>query len=966
MRTISLNISLEDYCSRLPGVVPAYEDNILYYFDTDSLESDFYRHKSNYSMFPLNVVLSGVSLTTKYDDWALEYTSQCGIAKLSSSSDCSKYVTLDWHHISDIFAFFRNYYSLLNDYSSCGLAYSSATDYYTTEMKSKYATTLLFGNDADTYTEFDQRFERYGGIVSSITYSDIHEDYKEATGYEHEPIVHSFDIGFFKWLCDNIVPIYAVPKDYIDAYESKILFYPDVVYWYGWLQRMNKKYTGDTPTCEDYTMSVYGEKTCCECEKYIKMGSTAMLSNLKAWLEEINARILKNNALFKNNLDYKCQNPVIFADISLLNSVEDMGEFAILSEEWEGGVNYAPNTEYTNITAGTVVIYNDNAYIMHDEKHNDLVGYKYDNRFCEYVWGNDDALIYIGNDKNYKTDKTSCWQDYLEYRLVKDSTEFTSKTTTYAYNSTGKRINDPTPLSMAETVDFNTNDGLGYILFEGETYSIFQNESVIYSLKSNPYLKDKVFIVNRETDTNTPYVEINGRKIYAIFNDNGQYQFYFNQDVNFKKSAIDDANLRYFVNINGTTYLIEDSKITYYFDEYQQTFAKIDGWFTYNNTVHYVLNNKIVESIQTHNSLTGLIENTFDGDSSWYAVDLSKAHAKAFAENMIYYQISGDTVLITQYYTEKPANYITGITTSKIESVKSEELYYDDLGNVMNGYHEVTQDANYAQPYEGELLAPYYNVGNAVSLVEAYTNNNVQYYTGNIIESMEFYYLNIDGTRNSCYACECNLNNRKNSLTALKYMEGRYNYYLDSDDETVLDNILYCDIKYNIGATLYYVSNSTSKGWNINTSAHTGVEYSETVIFTKQQEQYYLSEDKSYNVFCYILGQETHVFDSTDYDTSFEIPCAYFKMQICTLNSNLDGKIFTPDNGFKANNGMMIAPIFKQEYMLNVSQPEYVESNINIDRGNNSAFEKHIKLGEVSKFEALENYGNGFFNMLDT
>ena len=41
-----------------------------------------------------------------------------------------------------------------------------------------------------------------------------------------------------------------------------------------------------------------------------------------------------------------------------------------------------------------------------------------------------------------------------------------------------------------------------------------------------------------------------------------------------------------------------------------------------------------------------------------------------------------------------------------------------------------------------------------------------------------------------------------------------------------------------------------------------------------------------------------------------------------------------------------------------------VDSDIYIDRGINAALEKHLKLGEVFTLEALEQYGNGFFQMM--
>jgi len=64
-------------------------------------------------------------------------------------------------------------------------------------------------------------------------------------------------------------------------------------------------------------------------------------------------------------------------------------------------------------------------------------------------------------------------------------------------------------------------------------------------------------------------------------------------------------------------------------------------------------------------------------------------------------------------------------------------------------------------------------------------------------------------------------------------------------------------------------------------------------------------------------------------------------------------------------NGIQVAPTFKREYMLGISSLENVDSNIYIKRGINAAFEQHLKLGEVTSMEALEQYSNGYFKIMN-
>lgn len=53
----------------------------------------------------------------------------------------------------------------------------------------------------------------------------------------------------------------------------------------------------------------------------------------------------------------------------------------------------------------------------------------------------------------------------------------------------------------------------------------------------------------------------------------------------------------------------------------------------------------------------------------------------------------------------------------------------------------------------------------------------------------------------------------------------------------------------------------------------------------------------------------------------------------------------------------------KDEYLMNITYNPVVDKDINVDRGVNAAFERHLKLGEVKTLEDMELYGNGYFNL---
>lgn len=56
-------------------------------------------------------------------------------------------------------------------------------------------------------------------------------------------------------------------------------------------------------------------------------------------------------------------------------------------------------------------------------------------------------------------------------------------------------------------------------------------------------------------------------------------------------------------------------------------------------------------------------------------------------------------------------------------------------------------------------------------------------------------------------------------------------------------------------------------------------------------------------------------------------------------------------------------PSVKLDYLIGVISEPKINNNVFIDRGNNSSFDKHMRLGDVKSLTDLENYGNGYFKI---
>jgi hypothetical protein len=235
-----------------------------------------------------------------------------------------------------------------------------------------------------------------------------------------------------------------------------------------------------------------------------------------------------------------------------------------------------------------------------------------------------------------------------------------------------------------------------------------------------------------------------------------------------------------------------------------------------------------------------------------------------------------------------------------------------------------------------------------------------------MITEMTFYYLTYDGE----IVAETEWSG--SSLATIQSMEIPSEFADSVDSGTV-----YCDIDYVIGGTFSgtkIIDEET--GLNIGTEyklagsgCSSGVTYHETVKFVRTETQYKLSlgvngqipttmnaassHTLCYPVVYYKLEQGSQLIDS-DYGGRYEYPVADFEMEL------------PPTEGWVGyDRDTELFPVFRQEYLFGSATMQKLDVDIYIDRGTNAAFEKHLKLGEVTSMEALEQLGNGYFKMMD-
>jgi len=165
--------------------------------------------------------------------------------------------------------------------------------------------------------------------------------------------------------------------------------------------------------------------------------------------------------------------------------------------------------------------------------------------------------------------------------------------------------------------------------------------------------------------------------------------------------------------------------------------------------------------------------------------------------------------------------------------------------------------------------------------------------------------------------------------------------------------------------TLYYYSD-----FEVDTdseySKNCGVFYTETYYYDENGDLAQLLENPTeWNKY---LTNENDVrrFDVKNYPFYVGNGNESYDMQVGTESAKID-YLITDLTYIKDNKcDIFTADIFKEDYLMGVHFKPYVEDNVDIDRGKNAAFERHIKLGEVKTLQDLENYQNGgFFNIKD-
>lgn len=1099
MRTIQKQISLEPMTSRLPSVWPAYFNNEenLYYFDEDSLIEREWHYTSNWGMVPDNIVVNHnpnevddsddsdeEKRPKKWDTYSVVNGCHCygdslPYDELRFSGDCEPCISgecsfvLSFENLSKWYYFFNEYYNLLKQYGHCNRVYTSAEDYYDYESGTKYANQMIYGTDKETYLEIDRLFAERGGRVEVLIFNKNTSEYtpmtpKEAhdeTREDRMTMIDVYDVGFFKWICDNVVPSFIIPMKYKDYWKRDRLFYPDVIKWLAWFKKRmidpksyetNGKFeegkNGELDTWECKSQTI---EDCCDCEEYFNRGGERIYDEMKKWYDDVQQRILDVKSIVDGSKN--CFIPTVILPTELQLSIDDLGEKSIFSTDYELGKDYrvAHYGDSANTYGGTVQTIDGVPMYFSGACQNNGLGFTFNPDYMEkYVSScmtcgyegvfaeicpkcGDRHIKQISYDPDRKENIEDAWTSYTERYITHEyccdgecencsekydnrGEFYVSAVTYFAYNDENVKYTSSESSENAAKKDLETQmckkypltlRKNGWILIDNELYPVNEIEYATYD-KANKYLGNKKYMIFREKGTSTPYTFINGQQIYAEFYE-PRNKFYF---PFFKKP---DAS------VDGITC----SGRTFNFNDYIQfdrnTLGQKMYYINYSDNAYEVTGNALTMNNAEYYRISG------------YSTDN--------ASNMLYYTYdseirSGDTIDLvssdvavlsssTEYFGNKPfikvtcpfevelysADEINGRTVSKLADLRCYDVLTDDIGNDIDGIYPIdkAEIMNY-QPPEGTELEPLYQVGNTTNIARFSKtvddldniegNEPKNYFVGDIIKEMKFYYKEYDETipeetivdvlleSGDTYSIkvkgkyiDTTVTSGYTSLSAITAStKAKVELEEDETETHVFYNDIFCDVTYYIGATL---RRKNGENYNLcyeDQINNYGVEYVETVQFVKENREYYLRKPQninnvipsrvndvsghsiSYPIYVYKMEQLLeHVYDS-QYDSSYEVPMANFRLDINIFSGNCDTFSQKYSEDMAKHNDLQVFPTFREEYRFGVSVIENVDSDIYIDRGINAAFEKHLKLGEVTSLEALEQYGLNFFKIMES
>lgn len=722
----------------------------------------------------------------------------------------------------------------------------------------------------------------------------------------------------------SLFPIFSLSKEvyniihpfiqnYVQSYEewlsiwgSSSLSVEGVFQWMQWL---------------DDNAAVSQADNCCVWLKYHQLGGK-------------NIRDMFNNFLTEIKSDFEYAEPYLIVRVPFSVSINNLGEYSVFAEQWEPGINYqSPNGQ-----GGAVIEYNNNEWQMREDFFfKELTGYKYSHTFKEIYFGNEDGMTqfelenYL--DTTFGPNNVTPKKDSFIRRHL-DITPLNIYKT-YAYTENNTLVFDPSPKKMALQIPIDTNNRRGFFIINGKELQPKYMPCITYKGMYYPIYDD---------DESNPTLMLHGVIYHATYECGVGYKFTIGTDT-----VLITNKAWQFIIINNEYVPIVNKTAQYNGITYNQLLGKIK----YNNNTHYVgitQDNKM-RIVDTDGIV--LYENTIL--LGQYLIGTPSSSDKG-------YKIENNVIYAYNPYITYDVKYVSGETESKLSTFMAiVNPIYDDLGNKLPGQFRKKPFKNgdstiqyvYSNPTENSWLDLYYSPGLIAHAIVDKEEQLKTTYWCDFIDKMIFYFADSNGVKHftTTLTSDDVLLSRKTTLDAIDECINKKNQIVGDGLEIINQygelSSLKCDIIYYMGALVErpYTKSTTglfiyNNGYNI--VKNTGVKYIDTVYLLPKRYTYYMSETQ-----CYDLNYYDITWDLSEDKSTPKANFIFLKPQETT------------------DDGYVNFPILREEYKIGTIMHPQIESGVKIDRGISRAFDKHIKLLEIKSLEALEQYNNGFFKIIN-
>ena len=317
---------------------------------------------------------------------------------------------------------------------------------------------------------------------------------------------------------------------------------------------------------------------------------------------------------------------------------------------------------------------------------------------------------------------------------------------------------------------------------------------------------------------------------------------------------------------------------------------------------------------------------------------------------------------------ESPGVYVKGSFVEKIEDEKPS--YGGDYANIEYmpyGEEVITQTNVVTDEYIVDKFKRDYqwweidNAGEGTNLKCAdgeaiQWGSNDKYQTLTVFNSLLYYTVNSYGLPDgSSYHFLVKYDNSENSPMVVPYIVG----------EVVNKSFNEFDSAYTGDYVISMEENDDEITFEYVVGAHFDSGYttpvSDTGIYYKETYPYYTSISATTTLDK--VKDTIYWYNEIDFNSESKVVYSEDLNLTRTAVTTTVGSIQLGDV-WKCDDGSVInTPLIKEEYLMSASMDAVTDIDVAIDRGNATAFERHLILSECNTFEDIENYRNNFYNL---